>query len=484
MGDLLVDLGDYLRLLTRRWPWVALLLVVCVGGALAATALTNPTYRATAQLFISTTSQSNVSDLAQGSSFTFRQVTTYADLVTAPVVLDPVIETLELDDDPADLAARISTAVPDDTVLINVSVSGEDSQQAAEIANAVADQFTRTIDQLERSDAQGASPVKASLVRPAQAPSTPDLPNPSRNLALGVSLGLMLGIAAAVLREVLDTRVRSVSDLERIADLPVIGGIAFDKEAARIPLVVDAADYSPRAEAFRAIRTNLQFFDAAEQPRSLLITSSLPGEGKSTTLLNLALTLAAAGSEVCVIEADLRRPKLLEYMGLEGAAGLTSVLIGQASLDDVLQPYGRHLTTLGAGAVPPNPSELLGSPAMRTLLTELRDRFEYLLIDAPPLLPVTDAAVLSKVVDGTIMVVGSGIVRRHQLTRALEILDSVDAKILGLLMNRQPVNSANTYGYYYEGYGPSPTDKGLRRGRRERQERRDRRDRRARAGFR
>lgn len=485
-----MELRDYLRVLQRHWRWVAVPLLLCVGGAATLTVLATPLYRASSQLFISTTSQSSVSDLAEGSSFTFRQVTTYADLVTAPVVLQPVVDSLGLDEDPEQLAARISTDVPDNTVLIDVRVIGENPERAALIANTVAEQFTSTVDELEQSDTQGVSPVKASVVRPARAPESPVSPNPSRNLALGLSLGAMLGVAAALLRDVMDTRIRGAADLERVADLPVLGGIAFDRDVARNPLISDAADHSPRAEAFRAVRTNLHFIDAVEQPRSLLITSCLPREGKSTTVLNLAMTLAAAGSEVCVVEADLRRPNLVERMGLESGAGLTTVLIGQASLDDVLQPSRSHLMALGAGAIPPNPSELLGSPAMRTLLEELRDRFEYVVIDAPPLLPVTDAAVLSKLVDGTILVVGAGIVHRHQLLSVLATLDGVDARVLGLLMNRLPVAAAQDYGYYHAEYGPSSAAGSPGRTRREersrngRRNRRDRRDRRIRTQFR
>ncbi len=463
-----MELHDYLRVLRRRWLWIALVLALCVGGAVAATNMATPIYRATAQLFISTSAQNSVSDLAQGSSFTFRQVTTYADMVTAPVVLEPVILTLGLDEEPEQLAARISTAVPKDTVLINVSVTGADGEREAAIANAVAEQFTRTVSDLEQPDARGVSPVKASLIRPAKAPSTPVAPNPSRNLALGLSLGVMLGVAAAVLREVLDTRITGTTDVQRVADRPVLGAITFDRGAALNPLMVHDGDYSPRAEAFRSVRTNLQFIDAADQPRALLFTSSLPGEGKSTTAANLALTLAASGAPVCVVEADLRRPKLLEYMGLDSSAGLTSVLIGQVSLDDVLQPYGEHLMALGAGPIPPNPSELLGSPAMRAVMEDLRKRFEYVVVDAPPLLPVTDAAVLSKVVDGTIVVVGSGIVRRHQLSQSLATLKSVEAKVLGILLNRVPAAASQTYGYYHHEYGPEPTAETRRQARRER----------------
>ena len=158
-----------------------------------------------------------------------------------------------------------------------------------------------------------------------------------------------------------------------------------DPDAVKRPLIVEVDPRSPRAEAFRSLRTNLQFIDAANHPRTLVVTSSLAGEGKSTMSANLALTMAQGGSRVCLVEADLRRPKVLDYLGLEGAVGLTDALIGRAEVFDVIQPYGgTNLWVLGAGPIPPNPSELLGSTAMRSILNHLTSRFDYVVIDSPP----------------------------------------------------------------------------------------------------
>lgn len=455
-----MELRDYARLLRRRWRWVALLTLLCLGIAALLTAIATPLYRAKAQLFVSISGGDSVSDLAQGSSFTLRQVTTYADMVTAPVVLEPVIDELALDLSAEDLAADISTQVPPETVLIDIFVSGEDPAEIAELANAVATQFTRTVAELEQIDDSGPSPVKASVIRPAREPGSPVSPNPPRALALGLSLGLILGIGAALAREMLDTRVMTEDDVSRVTDRTIIGSIAFDKGAANRPLVVHLDRHSPRAEAFRALRTNLQFINAAEHPRSLVMTSSVPGEGKSTTSANLALTLAASGAQVCLIDGDLRRPRLLEYLGLEGSVGLTSVLIGQSELEDVLQPFTDNLTILGPGPIPPNPSELLGSPPMADLLQQLQTRFDYVVVDAPPLLPVTDAAVLSRLVDGTIVLVGAGTVHRDQLARSMGALENVGANVLGLVLNRVPVSEQDAYSYaYYRDEEPTPGER-------------------------
>jgi len=193
----------------------------------------------------------------------------------------------------------------------------------------------------------------------------------------------------------------------------------------------------------------------ANHPRSIVFTSSVPGEGKTTTTANLAITMAAGGARVCLVEGDLRRSRLTEYMGMDGSVGLTNVLIGQAELNDVLQQFAdTSVYVVGAGSVPPNPSELLGSTAMIDTLRELESRFDTVIIDSPPLLPVTDAAVLSTIAGGTVVVVGAGLVDRDQLTKSLQSLEAVNGRVLGLVVNLLPTKGADAYYYYRQGYAP------------------------------
>jgi capsular exopolysaccharide synthesis family protein len=200
----------------------------------------------------------------------------------------------------------------------------------------------------------------------------------------------------------------------------------------------------------------LQFLDIADRPKTIVVTSSLPGEGKSTTAVNLAITLADAGSRVALVDADLRRPSIAEYMGLEGEVGLTTVLIGQADLQDALQPWGdRHLHVLTSGQVPPNPSELLGSRSMATLLTQLASQYDMVLIDTPPLLPVTDAAILAKITGGAVVVAGAGTVQRQQLADGLGSLEDVGARVLGVVLNRL-AHKQTDGGYTYYDYTSAP----------------------------
>jgi polysaccharide biosynthesis transport protein len=211
-----------------------------------------------------------------------------------------------------------------------------------------------------------------TLLRTATVPTTPTTPNPKRNLELGTLVGLALGFGLALLREVLDTKVRSEADVQKVADASVIARIGYDDDAPQHPLIMQNSPHSHRSEAFRRLRTNLQFLDIADRPKTIVVTSSLPGEGKTTTAINLAITLADAGSRVALVDADLHRPSIADYMGLEGEVGLTTVLIGQADLQDAIQPWGNgNLHVLPSGQVPPNPSELLGSRSMANLLEQL-----------------------------------------------------------------------------------------------------------------
>jgi len=452
-----VELRDYVRTLGKRWKLVtacALLGLAIAGGI---TVIATPVYQARTQLFVAVkTDPSNISSAFQGTSFTEQRVKSYAAIINNPNVLQPVINEQNLRVSAQKLATEVSASVPLDTNLISVLVRDPDAQKAARIADAVSAEFATYVAQIEQTDSKGDSLVKVSVVRPAEVPTVPISPRVKLNLVLGLLLGLAVGIGAALLRENLDTTVKNEDDLEAIAHdlgrpLNVIGAITKDPGAAKAPLIVNADPQSKRAEAFRQLRTNLQFVDIDNPPRSIVITSSLAVEGKSTTAANLAITLAQAGLRVALVEADLRRPKLATYMGIEGAVGLTDVLVGRAKATDLMQSWGNlPLSFLPSGRPAPNPSELLGSRAMLNLLRELEVSHDIVLLDAPPLLPVTDAAVMSALAGGALLVVRVNSTTRDQVEEAAEALYAVDARLLGVVLSMVPNRGRkNTYGYEY-----------------------------------
>lgn len=412
--------------------------------------MTKPTYTAETQLFVAIQSSGSVQELQQGNTFSQARVQSYVKTVSSPVVLQPAIDSLGLSTSHQELASRVKATTDLNTVLITISVEDASPVQSAAIAQAVADSLVKAVDALEKPKMGGSSPVSLTVITPATAPSSPSAPNTKVNLLLGLLAGLVTGAGIALLRATLDTRIRGEADLRRITDSPLLGGITFDPAATRRPLLTQSAPQSPRAESFRQLRTNLQFANVTGHAKSVLVTSSLPGEGKSTTATNLAIALAQAGNSVCLIDADLRRPMVHEYLGLDRNAGLTTALVGSADVNDLLQPWGEdNLHVLASGQIPPNPSELLGSDGMGQLIASLELAFDSVVIDAPPLLPVTDAAVLSRHVGGAVLVVGSQKISLQDLEKSLSALELVGANLLGVVLNRLPAKGPDAYSYSY-----------------------------------
>ena len=253
-------------------------------------------------------------------------------------------------------------------------------------------------------------------------PKHPVSPKTTRNLAIGLALGVLLGIGLAFLRDLLDNTVKDRQTLEEITGVGLVGSIPLDKERRKEPAISFDNDNSAFAEAFRKLRTNLQFLAVDNPPRVIVVTSSMPSEGKSTTAINIALALAENDHNVVLVDGDLRRPTLDKYLDLVGTVGFSTVLAGRASLHDVLQKTAfPGLTVLTSGAVPPNPSELLGSLAAKKVLDELRAHFDYVVIDSSPLLAVTDAAILAAGADGVLIMARYGETKREQLAHAVEI---------------------------------------------------------------
>ncbi len=448
-----MDLRDYMRVIRRQWILIVAVTLVGLLAGGAASVMSKPTYTAETQLFVAIQSSGSVQELQQGNTFSQARVQSYVKTVGSPVVLQPAIDSLGLAVTAADLAERVKTTSDPNTVLINISVNDGSPVQASAIAQAVADSLIKAVDNLEKPKTGGSSPVSLSIIKPAIAPSAPSAPNTKMNLLLGLLVGLAVGLGVALLRTTLDNRIVGEADLKSVTDAPLLGGIAFDQDAVRKPLLTQAAPQSPRAESFRQLRTNLQFANVSSHAKTVLVTSSLPGEGKSTTAANLAIALAESGQSVCLVDADLRRPMVNEYLGLDRNAGLTTALVGSADVDSLLQHWGgMDLFVLTSGQIPPNPSELLGSAAMKDLLTRLEQTFDSVIIDAPPLLPVTDAAVLSQHVGGVVIVVGSQKIRRTDLEKSLSSLQLVGSSILGIVLNRLPVKGPDAYAYSYHTY--------------------------------
>ncbi len=450
-----MELKDYWRTIRRRWRLVVLAVVLTTAAAGLLTLQATPQYSSSARLFVQTPS-SDTGEAATGGQFAATRVLSYVDNVNKSRALAATVaDNLGGELDPDALLGQVSASAVPQTVNILITVMDPDPVEARDIAQAYAEALKAQVAGFEAPSDGGAAPIRVEVSSDAVINMNQVSPNVTRNLGLGIVLGILLGIGIAVLRELLDTTISSTEDVADVTPVPILGNINTDPVAVKKDQVLALSEATPWAEAFRVLRTNMQYVEVDQDHRVFVVSSSLPGEGKSTTSASLAITLAMAGESVALVECDLRRPTMAKRFGLDDAVGTTSVLIGKVSLDDALQVQRESgMSVLTCGPRPPNPSELLQSHAMELLVKDLRSRFDVVILDAPPLLPVTDAALLAARADGMLAIVRHGKTTRDQLAHALERVDSVGAKCLGVVINLVPPKRGGDRGYGY-GYGYS-----------------------------
>ncbi|MBA3523703.1 MAG: polysaccharide biosynthesis tyrosine autokinase [Geodermatophilaceae bacterium] len=474
-----MELSQYLQAFRAHWKLILASTLVGIAIAGAITLLITPTYTSSAQLFVNSSSDS--SNAAQTNIVVQDKVPTYAELAGTQSFAGAVVQRLANPDITiGDVAGKLETVVNPSSVILSIGVTAESPRLAQAVANAAAEELIAQIAVRETGapittvDVNGVPTttpdtpdIRADIAAPAPLPVDPVFPDPMVNLPLGLVVGLLIGLVLALVRYLLDNTVKSSKQIEELTGSTSIGGVLYDSDMASRPLVTQHKAQSITSEAYRQIRTNLQYVSIDNPPKVMVVTSSVSGEGKTTTAINLALVLAQSGQRVALVEADLRRPRVMRYLQLVGGAGLTNVLAGKADLDELLQPWGDgKLSVLAAGPNPPNPSELLGSEQMRHMLDELKATHDYVVIDAPPLLPVTDAAVLSVLSDGVVLVTRYGTTKREQLRAAASMVRVIDVRVLGTVLNMIPTRGGGggDYGYGY-GYGyayePDPTPREL-----------------------
>ncbi|WP_232534214.1 polysaccharide biosynthesis tyrosine autokinase [Plantactinospora sp. KBS50] len=384
-----------------------------------------------------------------GSLFLEQRVKSYADLLTSDRLAQAVAADGDVGLTAQEIQRRVAAKPRTDTVLLDTTITDTDQARALRLAEAVSTAFRKLVQTIETRPGEKDPLVKIEVVNGPRVSPTPVSPQPTRNLGVGALLGVLAGIGLAMLRGLSDSAVRDGATLSRITGAPLLAQIPYDREVRRSQLITGAAGRSPRAESMRNLRTNLRFVDLQEPARVIAVTSAVQGEGKSTTACNLAIALVEAGWRVVLVDADLRRPQVGEYLDVGAGVGLTDVLLGEVELADALRTWrDTSLLVLPAGAIPPNPSELLGSKAMADLLGAVRELADIVVIDTAPLLAVTDGVVVSVQADGALLVTRQGRTDTVQLTAAVEALRRVDARLLGCALNMAKLDRAAATEYY------------------------------------
>ncbi|MFD5224644.1 polysaccharide biosynthesis tyrosine autokinase [Microbacterium sp. NPDC058342] len=460
-----MELRDYLRVFRAHWLGMLLIIVAAVVLAFGWTLTQPKVYSADSTAIVqATTGSDDLGMQSLGNNIANQKVKTYVELGSSRSVAARVIEELALDESPDGLVSTISVTNPLDTTSLRVTANASTPEKARDIAEAWVRGMAAEVNDIESGDATKQGAVFLRPVDSARLPASPSSPNTRLALAIGGLIGLALAIGYGLLRYTLDRRIRSVESVERETGVAVVGTVpeekTFTADDRLIPFDGGNSASSSKshlfaiAEAMRELRTNIQFMDVDNPPRVLVVTSPLPGDGKSTTASNLAITLATSGQKVVLIDGDLRRPMVSTIFGLPKGAGLSDVLAGRAELADVAHRVGGNgrLLVIGAGKIPPNPSEVLGSARMKELLEAIA-REAVVIIDAPPLIPVTDAAVLGHSTDGAIIVATVGKTTLEVLGKALGNLERAGARALGIVLNRVPRRGSGAayYGYQYHG---------------------------------
>jgi capsular exopolysaccharide synthesis family protein len=430
-----MELRDYLRMLRRGWPVVLLITALFVGVAALYVTIAPKRFEATTTLHISTNGPSDVSDLQQGHQFALNSVSTYAEVVASATVLDPAAQELRPQATVDDLAQSVWAVVPTDTTLINLTASDADPVRATTVANVVATNAIRVVPALEL-DEEGQPLVKLQQIRPAIEPTRAVSPNVQRILALGLIIGVCVGLAATITAQSLDTRIRRAADVRRLTEVPVLAVLPQLTRRQRHGLVVRDDPAGPAGEAFRMLRTNLRFLEAKDR-RSLVFTAMANAHDQAHVPVNLAWSLAQAGRRVLLVDLDLRCPTIGQAIGIRSGAGLADVLAGRVDLSDVIHETRQpRLHVVLGGSVRASPSDLLSAPILSRVLRRMEQEFDYVILHAPPLLSFTDAAVVAGAAGGTLVTAAVGKTRAHELTTALDTLANVWVKPLGLVLTR------------------------------------------------
>lgn len=441
--------GRIAAVLLRSWWVLALAAVLGAVAAYGYSSTVAPIYQSTASTYFSMRTGTSGADINQGSAYTQNQMLSFAQLATSSAVLEEVRKDLDIDLTNSQIRNMTSVSIPQNTVILDVTAGSTDPEFAADLANSIAVNLSAVVDEIAPKDDAGVTTVLARVIEPAAPALFQSSPNKQRDAVLGAFAGVLLSALGLAIWAVLDTRVRSEEVLRRLTDLPVLGAIPLRKDKNRRPIVVSEPN-GTSAEAYRRLRSSLRFAAVEHEISAIAVTSSIPGEGKTSTAVNLALTYAEAGLRVLLVDADLRRPMVAETLGLETSVGLTTMLVGAITFDEARLPWGESsFWVLPAGEVPPNPAELLASARMSELLVELRAEFDIMIVDTAPLLSVSDATIIAQYVDTTIVVADVTKVGGAQLSRSLAALDRTRAQVAGILLSRVKRQKSDDYNYHY-----------------------------------
>ena len=428
-----MELQTYLRALRRYWWIIAISAVVgaALGGVIIK--LSTPQY-ASNVTFLATTPSTQSANPLQGDEFGQSRVNTYVKLLGSDRLARRIIGQSNLGLSSTDIEKRVTGTASLNTVMFTATATDSSPQRSLNLARAVATEFPALVDESETQNGTQKATVHLDVVSGPTLQPTPVSPKKKLDVAEGFIVGLIVGIAIVLLMSVLDKRIRRPEDLRGLTRRPVMSVVPRSRSGVG---VVAAGTTAPWAEAFRMLRTNVQFARGDGSLRTFAVVSPGDHEGRTAHAVNLAVTFASAGRPTLLVDADMRSPRVAELLDLQPGAGLSSLLDGEASFESVLQHRVRDcLTVLPSGPVPDNSSELLSGPRMDELAEMVQSRYDVVVFDTPSMASCSDGAVVAARCDATLVVVRAGKTRRDELAETMQELTTVGANVIGTSLNR------------------------------------------------
>jgi succinoglycan biosynthesis transport protein ExoP len=445
-----MTLTEYLTTLRRHW--VAILLLAVIGAVASyGIAEQQPTkYESSTSVLVTSELGGNGQDLVQGSTYVQNLVASYVRLVNSQRVLSPVIDELGLKTTSESLAGAVSAESPTNTVIINIHVTGTSPKLVAKTADAVTASLSRAVSAMSPTVGSNKPAIRLSTVQSARVAGAPYSPDKRRWVLVGLFIGLLIGLGYAAARRTFGSSFTDAGDIARFTDVPLVGQVVEAKRGVSLPTAVLENTQGQEAESLRGLAANLFYLGIGGGFRSMVITSALPGESKSSIATSLSLVLSEANHKVLLIDGDLRAPTLHQLTGLDNSIGLSTVLIHEHTVETAVQQWGNHgLNVLTSGPLPPNPSQLLNSPEMRSLMEDVWNSYDYVVVDSAPLLSVTDAVWLGHMADRVLLVVRRRRTKPRELAKALGVLGSSRTAVAGIVLSRVPRRPRRSDGYGY-----------------------------------
>ena len=436
----------YIRIFKRRkWLFFMVLAVSVAVSAVMTFYLSEPEYSSSTTLMVNKARGDNENYIDYESYIISQKlVDTYAVVAKSETVMERTINNLNLRMSPQNLLKKVKIDQVEETEVLKISASSTDPALAAAIANEIAQVFQKEIFRIMNDE-------NVRVIDYAKIPAVPSKPDKILNMSAGVFFGIMGGLLVTYVLEYFDNAVRSAEDIQNGIGISVIGSVPKLKISGEkgAEIIIKTSPKSPGAEAFRSIRTNMQFANIDQNIKTVLFTSSIPGEGKTLVSANMAAALCGIGKKVMLLDCDFRKPRLGKVFGLSNTGGITDALMSKRDYREfVKETHIENLQIMTAGNSVQNPAELLQSARIRELIREIENDYDYIIVDTPPATAVTDASIVSTFSDAAVIVCSSGIVDIDELKRAKAQLDGVNARIMGAIFNR-----ASEVSSYYSYYG-------------------------------